>query len=186
MRSATVWAAAATAAILGAAAGCRGGREVAASPGAASAVLEPISGSAVRGRVAFVPMEQGGGWIRCRVEVTGAAPGVHAVHIHEKGDCSSKDGMSTGGHWNPTGKPHGKWGQPGGQFHLGDLGNMVVGADGTGVLEATSNEWTVGGTALTNVIGKAIIVHGGADDFVTQPTGNAGNRIACGVIQAGR
>jgi Cu-Zn family superoxide dismutase len=102
------------------------------------------------------------------------------VHIHMMGDCSM-DGMAAMGHWNPAMKMHGKWGM--GEFHLGDIGNVTVGADGTGMLTLSTNLWTVGdGTAMNDVVGHAFMVHMNPDDFVTQPTGNAGARIGCGVI----
>ncbi len=159
--------------------GSTGSRE---GPRAAVAPLESASGSRLKGTATFTRMA--GGWIECRITVSGVEPGMHAVHIHEKGDCTSGDGKSTGGHWNPTGKKHGRWDQPDGEFHLGDLGNMEVGPDGTGTFVRTSGLWSIGGTGLNDILGKAIIVHGGADDFVTDPTGNAGNRIGCGVIVA--
>jgi Cu-Zn family superoxide dismutase len=153
--------------------------------GGAEAVLEAKSGSSLRGKATFRPM--GDGWIEFRVEVSGVTPGLHAIHVHEHGDCSAADGTSTGGHWNPTGKKHGKWGQADGEFHLGDLGNIEVGSDGTGSLMLTTNLWTLGDGGPVDVVGRSIIVHGGADDFTTQPTGNAGNRIGAGpIVLAGR
>jgi Cu-Zn family superoxide dismutase len=142
--------------------------------------LESLSGSKVSGSVMFTPI--GKGWIHMYATVHGLTPGTHAIHIHEKGDCTSKDGMSTGGHWNPTGRKHGKWAQSDGAFHLGDIGNLEAGFDGTATLELTTDLWAIGGNGLNNILGKAIIIHGGADDFTTDPTGNAGNRIGCGVI----
>jgi Cu-Zn family superoxide dismutase len=97
------------------------------------------------------------------------------------GDCSAADGSSAGGHWNPAMNNHG---MPGAASHLGDLGNFTVAADGTGTLEISNPAWTIGDGAATDVVGKAIIVHGAPDDFTTQPTGNAGARIGCGVIKA--
>ena len=85
--------------------------------------------------------------------------GVHAVHIHESGDCSSPDGKSAGGHWNPTDVPHGKWGE--GEFHLGDIGNMTVGEDGTGKIELTTDQWEMGTGSIRDIVGKGIIVHAG-------------------------
>jgi len=159
--------------------GCRSSK-VSRTGNAEFVILKPTSGSTVTGTAVFRRLE--GKWIHLRVEIAGATPGVHAVHIHEFGDCSSPDGKSAGGHWNPTGKSHGKWGAIGGEFHLGDLGNIEVGADGTGYLVRTSDLWEIGGTTLNDVLGKSIIVHEGADDFVSQPTGNAGGRVACGEI----
>ena len=86
------------------------------------------------------------------------------------------------GHWNPTDEPHGKWGVP--PFHSGDIGNINVGSDGVGrLLElATKDRWSIGGPPETNILGKAIIVHAGEDDFKSQPSGDAGKRVGCGVI----
>ncbi|HEY0054893.1 MAG TPA: superoxide dismutase family protein [Pedobacter sp.] len=103
-----------------------------------------------------------------------------AVHIHEHGDCGN-EGNEAHGHWNPGKAPHGKWGS--GQFHLGDIGNVQLDANGKGKLELETSLWSVGTGAANDVIGKAIMVHDKADDFITQPTGNAGARIGCGVIQ---
>lgn len=103
-----------------------------------------------------------------------------AVHIHEHGDCSDKGNMAHG-HWNPTGAQHGKWDSD--AFHLGDIGNIKLDGKGKGKITVTTDLWTLGGTASRNILGKALIVHGGEDDYKTQPTGNAGSRIGCGVIQ---
>ncbi|HEX5025103.1 MAG TPA: superoxide dismutase family protein [Agriterribacter sp.] len=103
-----------------------------------------------------------------------------AVHIHEHGDCGDGGKMSHG-HWNPTNKAHGKWGSA--EFHLGDIGNVELDSKGKGTLSMETDLWTLGGTPDKNILNKAIIVHGGMDDYTTQPTGNAGSRIGCGVIQ---
>lgn len=103
-----------------------------------------------------------------------------AVHLHEHGDCGD-NGKNSHGHWNPTQQAHGKWGSA--QFHLGDIGNVTLDAQGKGSLSMETNLWTLGGPAASNILGRAVIVHGGMDDYTTQPTGNAGNRIGCGVIQ---
>jgi len=103
-----------------------------------------------------------------------------AVHIHEHGDCGDKGNMAHG-HWNPTNEAHGKWGSS--AYHSGDIGNVKLDKSGNGSLTLTTDRWTLGGTADKNILRKALIVHGGADDFKTQPTGNAGSRIGCGIIQ---
>jgi Cu-Zn family superoxide dismutase len=101
-----------------------------------------------------------------------------ASHIHAVGDCSAADATSAGGHWNPTEEAHGQMhANPDVPHHSGDIGN--VDAD----TEVTSNEWTIGDGATTDVVGKALVVHAGLDDFATQPTGDAGVRIGCGVIE---
>ncbi len=103
-----------------------------------------------------------------------------AVHLHEHGDCGD-NGKMAHGHWNPTNAQHGKWGQ--GSFHSGDIGNVKLDAKGKGSVTIETDLWTLGGKWDKNVLGKAVIVHGGGDDFTTQPTGNAGSRIGCGVIK---
>lgn len=103
-----------------------------------------------------------------------------AVHLHEHGDCGDTGKMAHG-HWNPTNAQHGKWGE--GSFHLGDIGNVKLDSKGKGTIKLETDLWTLGGPASTNIIGRAVIVHGGVDDFKTQPTGNAGTRIGCGVIK---
>src|SRR5690606_10333433 len=114
--------------------------------------------------------------------VGGMTEGEHAIHIHEKADCSSADGKSTGGHWNPTNQPHGKWGSPDG-YHKGDIGNITANANGNGTITMSTDEWCIGcGDPNKDILGKAIIIHEGADDFVKKPTGNAGGRVSRGGI----
>jgi superoxide dismutase, Cu-Zn family len=144
----------------------------------AKADIDAKSGSKLKGKATFT--DAGNGMITFRLEVSDAAPGMHAVHIHEKGDCSSPDGKSAGDHWNPTHEAHGKWTTP--PHHLGDIGNLEVTADGKGTLTLETDKWTAGGGGTNDVIGHAVVVHGGVDDFTTQPSGNAGPRIGCGVI----
>jgi Cu-Zn family superoxide dismutase len=147
----------------------------------AKADIEAKSGSKVGGTATFT--DDGKGGLVLRIDVKDAPPGVHAVHIHEKGDCSSPDGKSAGDHWNPTHMEHGKWGAPGEHHHLGDIGNLEVKPDGTGTITLETTKWAAAGGTPNDVIGHAIIVHGGVDDFKTQPTGNAGPRLGCGVIK---
>jgi Cu-Zn family superoxide dismutase len=107
-----------------------------------------------------------------------------AVHIHEHGSCGDM-GKEAHGHWNPTKANHGKWGSD--NFHRGDIGNVDLNGEGKGTLELDTDLWSISGSDSTkNILNKAIIVHGGKDDFTTQPTGNAGSRIGCGVIQTAR
>ena len=142
--------------------------------------LEPKSDSQVKGNVAF--SEEENGEIRMVAIIEGLEPGAHAIHIHEKADCSSADGKSTGGHWNPTGQPHGKWGASTG-YHKGDIGNITPDENGRAYLEFSTDEWCIGcDDANKNIVGKAIIVHAGTDDFTSQPTGAAGGRVSCGGI----
>ena len=143
----------------------------------ANAMIGSSNDSGVTGEAIFT---QDGDQVTLTVEIQGASPGLHAVHIHEYGDCSSPDGTSAGGHWNPTNVAHGKWGE--GEFHLGDIGNITVGEDGTGSLTLTTDLWEIGTGSAIDVVGKGFIVHADADDFVSQPSGAAGMRIGCGVI----
>lgn len=143
--------------------------------------LAAASGSLVSGKLSIVPMGDG---VHLRGEVGGLEPGsTHAIHIHEKGDCSAADASSAGGHFNPTAMPHGKVGTP--THHAGDMNNIVANADGVATVDAHADGPVLGGGAANDAIGKAVIVHGGADDYTSQPSGAAGPRIACGVIQAG-
>ena len=145
----------------------------------ATAVIGPASGSDLSGTAIFT---QNGDTITLVVEIQNVSPGLHAVHIHEKGDCSAPDGTSAGGHWNPTNVAHGKWGE--GEFHLGDIGNMTVSEEGTGRIELTTNLWEIGTGSDIDIVGRGIIVHAGADDFTSQPSGAAGARIGCGAIES--
>lgn len=104
-----------------------------------------------------------------------------AVHLHEHGDCGDQ-GKGAHGHWNPTNEPHGKWGAA--THHSGDIGNIPLDGEGNGSIIISSNRWTIGGDEKTNIINRAVIVHSGVDDYSTQPTGNSGSRIGCGVIAA--
>jgi len=141
--------------------------------------LEPKSDSNVTGNVFF---KEQNGIVTMTAVMNGLNEGTHAIHIHEKADCTSPDGTSAGGHWNPTAQPHGKWKSPEG-YHKGDIGNFEVGADGKGTITMSTDEWCIGcGDPNKDILGKGIIVHEGADDFVTQPTGNAGGRVSCGGI----
>jgi Cu-Zn family superoxide dismutase len=103
-----------------------------------------------------------------------------AVHFHAMSNCGEM-GKMAGGHWDPTNENHGKWGT--GNFHSGDIGNINLDASGKGTIDVKTNRWTLGGDTTTNIIGKTIIVHSGVDDYKSQPAGNSGERIACGVIQ---
>ena len=146
----------------------------------ATAQLQPTKGSKAFGEATFEEME---GKVRVVVCVQGLKPGQEpGFHIHEVGDCSSGDGMSTKGHFNPFGKPHGN--PSTGERHAGDLPALKAGKDGRAKLDVTLDAATLG-SGPGNIIGRGLIVHADPDDYKTQPTGNAGARIACGVIQAG-
>ncbi len=141
--------------------------------------MEPKSSSTVKGNVVF---NQENGIVSMVALFSGLSEGSHAIHLHEKADCSSDDGKSSGGHWNPTGTPHGKWGDEKG-FHKGDIGNFTVNNKGQGTLTFSTDEWCIGcDDPARNILGKAIIVHQGTDDYTSQPTGAAGGRVSCGGI----
>lgn len=106
---------------------------------------------------------------------------MHGFHIHESGDCTAADFTSAGGHFNPTNAPHG--GPDDAEHHAGDLGNIEIGEDGTGTLDLASSMLTLDAGATNSAVGKAVILHAGQDDLETQPTGDAGARLACGVVQ---
>jgi Cu-Zn family superoxide dismutase len=141
----------------------------------AVAVLHPTEGSKVRGVVTFV---REGARIKVVARIEGLTPGKHGFHIHEWGDCSSKDGMATGGHFNPTAMPHAA--PDAAKRHHGDLGNIEANQNGVAHVEFTDPVMTFDGP--NSIIGRGLIVHANADDLKTQPTGNAGGRLACGVI----
>lgn len=147
-----------------------------APPSYVATTLQPTRGNTAAGTVWFIA---DGADVRIRGRVSGLTPNQeHGFHVHEKGDCSSGDGMSTGGHFNPTGKPHGP---PAGEHHAGDLPALKADAAGTATIDARVRAVPDGPAGFA---GKALIVHLSADDYTTQPTGNSGARIACGVINA--
>lgn len=141
--------------------------------------LDPKSGSNAKGAIKFI---EENGEVTMMAYLSGLEEGEHAIHIHESADCSSPDGKSTGGHWNPTAQPHGKWGSEAG-YHKGDIGNFMADAEGNGEVKFTTKEWCLScEDKMKNIIGKAIIVHQGTDDFTSQPSGAAGSRVSCGAI----
>ena len=141
----------------------------------AVAVFHPTEGNQARGTVTFTAVEGG---VRVVANVEGLAPGSHGFHIHQFGDCSSGDGKSAGGHFNPKGMQHG--GPMAEERHVGDLGNIEADENGSAKLEWTDNFLSFSGAS--SIIGRGVIVHEKADDLSTQPTGDAGARLACGVI----
>ncbi len=143
----------------------------------ASAQLQPTRGNAASGEVRFT---QQGDKVLVSGEVRGLKPNAeHGFHVHEKGDCSSGDGMSTGGHFNPMGKMHGA--HEGSEHHVGDLPSLKADAYGVARISFESSSISVG-SGSSDVVGHGLIVHRDPDDFKTQPTGNAGPRLACAVI----
>jgi len=148
-------------------------------PAAPSAValLAPTAGNTAKGQVTFA---RKGDKVVVTARVSGLAPGPHGFHVHEKGACSAADGTSAGGHFNPFGKAHGDPSAP--DHHGGDMPMLVADASGNALLTAELDVITVGSGAA-DIVGRSVIVHRDADDFTTQPTGNSGARVACGVIR---
>jgi Cu-Zn family superoxide dismutase len=140
----------------------------------AIAVLHPASGSKVAGTVTFT---QTGDSVQVVADITGLTPGKHAFHIHEFGDCSAADASSAGSHFNPSHKPHGA--PDAAEHHVGDMGNLEADATGKAHLELKSNLLKFSGE--TSILGRGVIVHEKVDDW-SQPVGNAGGRVACGVV----
>lgn len=145
----------------------------------ASVNLAPASGSLVSGQLMLRPMGDG-------VHLTGEIGGLpsnstHAIHIHEKGDCSAADASSAGGHFNPTNEPHGRVGTA--THHAGDMNNILADASGVAKVDVHAQGVVLGGGAANNAIGRAVVVHAQADDYTSQPSGDAGARVACGVIR---
>lgn len=145
----------------------------------ATAELKPTQGSAVTGKVHFVQHTHG--MVKITGQISGLKPNAeHGFHIHEKGDCSSPDASSAGGHFNPSNTEHGKHGSK--APHAGDLLSLRANAKGVATIQYETAQISLGNEAH-NVADRALVVHADPDDFTTQPTGNAGARLACGVIQ---
>jgi Cu-Zn family superoxide dismutase len=140
----------------------------------AIAVLHSSSGSQVMGTVTFTQM---GDTVQVVADVTGLTPGKHGFHIHEFGDCSAADASSAGGHFNPMKKPHGAPDAP--ERHAGDMGNLEADSTGKAHLELKDNMLKLSGE--NSILGRGVIVHEKVDDW-SQPVGNAGGRLTCGVI----
>ena len=130
------------------------------------------------GKATFTEISTGG--VKVHVHIEKAPPGTHGLHLHEKGDCSDPEAKSAGGHFNPAGNPHA--GPMDAKRHAGDLGNIEIKADGTGDLDTSSDMITVK-PGPNSVVGRSIVFHEKEDDLKTQPTGNAGGRLGCGVIK---
>lgn len=151
----------------------------ASTAGQAIANLASASGSLVSGRLTLLPIGNG---VHISGEIGGLQPGSsHGFHIHEKGDCSAVDASSAGGHFNPGAKPHGRAGH--GAHHAGDSDNLVADANGVARVDAHVSGVSLGGGGANDIAGRAIVVHAAADDYSSQPAGNAGARVACGVIR---
>lgn len=144
----------------------------------ATVALASASGTLVSGKLTAMPMGDG---VHFRGEVGGLTPNsTHAIHIHQKGDCSAADATSAGDHFNPTMKPHGKVDAP--AHHLGDMNNIVANGDGVARVDVHARGVVLGGNAANDALARAVIVHASPDDYSSQPSGNAGARVACGVI----
>jgi superoxide dismutase, Cu-Zn family len=139
------------------------------------AKIAPTQGNTAKGEVRFYKVDGG---VRVIASIEGLTPGKHGFHVHEKGDCSAPDAMSAGGHFNPTGSPHGAPTAPPTARHAGDLGNLEVGPEGKANYDRVDSM-----LAYDSITGLSVLIHAGEDDFVTQPSGNSGARVGCGVIE---
>lgn len=144
----------------------------------ASADLAPASGSSVRGKVMFADV---GDRLRVTAEISGLTPGEHGFHVHEIGDCSAADATSAKGHFNPAGQKHGRAGA--GEHHAGDMPNLKADASGVARYSVEVPMLAIGSGA-GDILGRAVVVHADPDDYASQPAGNSGKRVACGVITA--
>ena len=144
----------------------------------AFALMAPTEGNEARGTISFLKSANNIAGVRVVVELTGLTPGPHGMHIHETGDCSAPDASSAGDHFNPHDMPHGARTAP--ERHTGDLGN--VSANDSGVAEVDLEDSTIAFEGQDSVLGKAVIVHATGDDYTTQPSGDSGDPVACGVI----
>ena len=168
--------------MLGACANMSGGTDAAsdAGPQSATAALVAADGSP-RGMARAVASDDG---LRITIDGENLSPGSHGAHVHMTGACAPSDFASAGGHWNPTGRQHGRDNPQG--MHMGDLPNLLIGTDGRGTIEITvpGAQITGGANALLDQDGAALVIHAGPDDLVSDPAGNSGGRIACGVFAA--
>ena len=141
----------------------------------AIAVIHPTEGNSVNGTVTFQQTADG---VQVTANLSGLAQGPHGFHIHQYGDCSASDGTSAGGHYNPASNDHGSPTQD--NRHMGDMGNIVANGEGNATIEYTDPVIKL--NAPDGIIGRGVVVHGGEDDFESQPSGAAGPRVGCGVI----
>ncbi len=142
-------------------------------------VLQPTQGNTVTGTIIFTKTDGG---VKVVADLQGLSKGKHGIHIHECGDCTAADGTSAGGHFNPMSKSHGA--PTDAVRHAGDMGNIEADESGKAHLEYTDNTISLEGES--SIIGRSVIIHKNEDDLKTQPTGNAGPRVACGVIGIGK
>jgi superoxide dismutase, Cu-Zn family len=148
------------------------------SDSAAQVSLTSASGSSVQG---MLQLKQEGSAVRVSGELSGLTPGTeHGFHFHETGDCSAPDASSAGGHFNPTNAAHG--GPTTAEKHLGDLPNILANSEGNALVDASVEGASLRDGGMTDLVGRALVVHAKRDDYTTQPAGDSGDRIACGVI----
>lgn len=156
--------------------GCARVQKIVTKTPGATVTLLPTRGHDARGTLRFT---QGTEMVVITGTISGLTPGPHAIHIHEKGNCTAPDASSAGGHFNPHGAPHG--GPYDAGHHAGDLGNITAGDDGVAEVSIEADGLSLG-TERHSIIGRSVIVHASPDDYKTQPSGNAGGRVACGLI----
>jgi Cu-Zn family superoxide dismutase len=132
----------------------------------------------VKGSVVLEELADGG--VSIKGTVSGLTPGRHGFHVHEHGNCHSADGLSAGGHFNPTNAPHGATEAT--HSHVGDLGNIVADASGRAVIDLVKKPATLK-AGPSSFLGRSLIVHAAADDLKSQPAGGSGSRVGCGVIK---
>ena len=146
-----------------------------ARPIAAKAVLAPTKDHTTAGTVTFTQVKGG---VKIVADITGLTPGEHGFHVHEWGDCSAPDATSAGSHFNPSHEPHGA---PDAHYHhAGDFGNVVADQSGNAHYELLDSK--ISFTGANSILGRGIIVHAQKDDLHSQPVGDAGGRVACGVV----
>jgi len=150
--------------------------EKSSAPLKAVAVLHPTDGNKVSGTVTFTEVADG---VQVHAEIVGLAPGNHGFHVHEFGDCTAADGSSAGGHFNPTNQPHA--GPDADARHVGDMGNIEADASGRAKLTYLDHDLSLA-DSQRSIIGRSVVVHAKADDLKSQPAGNSGTRVACGVV----
>lgn len=149
------------------------------SKNAEATISGTFADTTVSGTAKFEKLDNGKVKMELELTIPAKANKSVAVHIHEHGDCGDT-AKNAHGHWNPTGAQHGKWGSA--SFHAGDIGNVKLDGKGKGKMDLETDLWNIGGDEKKNILNRSIIVHGGQDDYTTQPSGNSGTRIGCGLI----
>jgi superoxide dismutase, Cu-Zn family len=157
-------------------AGAQAPEEKSSTPLKAIAVLHPTEGNKISGTVTFTEVADG---VQVQAEITGLTPGKHGFHVHEYGDCSAADGSSAGAHFNPTKQPHA--GPDADARHVGDMGNVEADAAGAAKVDYLDHNMSLANDERS-IIGRSVVVHAKPDDLKSQPAGDSGARVACGVI----